>query len=88
MPTSAALIWLIASGEGILSRMLENRVLVKIGDLSPYTFLIHGVAIKYCTVLFEYLNCNNRIVITVAAFVLTMIAALLWKHFCNKLSLS
>lgn len=85
LPTSAALIWLAAKGEGVLSRVLENKLLVKIGDLSPYTFLIHGVAIKYCTVLFQYLNCNNRAVITVAAFALTMIAALAWKPFYNKM---
>lgn len=85
MPTSTILIWLIARGEGVLARVLENKLIVKVGDLSPYTFLIHGVAIKYCTVLFQYLSYNNRTVITVAAFFLTMIAALTWKLFHNTL---
>lgn len=85
MPTSAALIWLIARGEGILSRVLENKVLVKVGDLSPYTFLIHGVAIKYCGVLFQYLNVNNRMAAAIAAFALTMIAAAVWTPFYEKL---
>lgn len=85
MPTSLALIWLIACGEGALARILESKVPVKIGDLSPYTFLLHGVAIKYCAVLFQYLNLSNKAVIAIAAFALTMTAAFVWKPVNNKL---
>lgn len=84
MPATTLLMWLVASGEGILSRILSAKLLVKIGDLSPYTFLIHIVAIRYCNFLFRLLDYNNNVLLTVLSFVLTMAAAIVWKYVWNE----
>ncbi len=79
IPTTTSLVWLIASDKGLLSRVLRQRLFVKVGDLSPYTFLIHDVAIKYCTVFLQYLNIGNKMIMVITAFILTMVSAYVWK---------
>ncbi len=47
LPTTLILIWLLADGETLLSRVFSCKPLAAFGSLTPYTFLIHGVVIKY-----------------------------------------
>ncbi len=85
LPTTLALIWLVANQNGIFSRILSLKPFVELGNLSPYTFLIHGVAIKYCTVVLDYVHLANALTISVAALVLTLVAAFLWKPIWNHI---
>jgi peptidoglycan/LPS O-acetylase OafA/YrhL len=85
MPVNALVIWTAASGEGVLHRILAFKPFVKLGDLSPYTFLIHMVFIRYCPLFFNLLGQKNPTVISVTAFLLTIAAAIVWKHLWNNL---
>ncbi len=47
LPSSLIMVWVFASNMGIISKMLTNRLLVWIGDLSSITFLTHWLIIFY-----------------------------------------
>lgn len=81
MPTAVVLIWQTAKEESLLSKLLASPILVKIGDLSPYTFLIHGVAIKYTgLLLLAFWRIENKVFISCVAFGATILAAAVWEQ--------
>lgn len=47
LPTSVALIYLFAISNGLLSKLLTNRLMIYIGNMSPYAFLLHQVVNHY-----------------------------------------
>lgn len=54
-PTSAGLIWFVAcaeSHEEVSMRFLRSKLLVKVGDLSSYAYLIHWPVIRYLYFVF------------------------------------
>ena len=78
-PTTICIIWLVANNQGLTSIILKNRILIKLGDLSPYTFLIHGICIKGSYIilpkLFKGMSSFN---IVLVAFILTLILSMAW----------
>lgn len=65
---------------GIYYRLLSNSALVKIGNISAYTFLIHAVVIEYFTSI-NHLLLNEQIAqiyVAIAAFAGTLFFAYLW----------
>lgn len=78
IPSTVAFVWLIAREEGFVSRILSTKMLVRLGDISPYTFLIHHVAIKICGLIMSDLSITNLYIIAVVAFAITVITAKIW----------
>jgi peptidoglycan/LPS O-acetylase OafA/YrhL len=87
IPSTVILIWQTTKKESLLSRLLSFPALVKIGDLSPYTFLIHGVAIKYTGLFLLAFFCIENVVVTsLVSFGASILAAVIWKKFCSLLT--
>lgn len=47
LPSTIPLIYLFALNQGVISKILTNKVLIFIGNISAYAFLIHQVCIRY-----------------------------------------
>ena len=47
LPSSLLLVWVFASNRGVITRALSGKLLLYIGNLSAYTYLIHQVVIHY-----------------------------------------
>lgn len=75
--TTVPLIWMTARGGGILAHALSCKPLVDFAELTPYTFLIHGVVLKYCHLIIGRLTGSNYF-IAAAALVITIAAAYVW----------
>lgn len=86
LPTSTFLIWIVAKGNGYISKILSNKIFVKLGDLSPYTFLIHGVVLKYYNMIFNNIFLiTNKYIISIIAFISTIFISILWIKISNYL---
>lgn len=87
LPTTCIIVYLSASKGTIYSCVLSNRILIKIGDLSPYAFLIHSVVIKYLYAANHILIQNrvNPFIIVMFAFAITMFSSEIWKNAAAKL---
>ena len=89
-PTTIPLIWLTARGTGWLSRLLNLKPLVRFAKLTPYTFLIHGVVIKYCRTVISKLAgpvngyAAGKYIVALAALILTVAAALIWNALFER----
>lgn len=87
-PTTVALIWLVSRNRGIISKALQTNVLVKIGDKSPYTFLIHGLVIKVCNLVIpKVITGIPTLIVAFIALLFTFIAAYIWVNFEEKVLL-
>lgn len=56
LPGSLLLVWLFAAKEGQITRFLANPVMIGLGDLTPYTFLIHQAVVIYIARLYSSLT--------------------------------
>lgn len=85
LPTSALLVYLFALNKGIISKLLTNKALIFIGNISAYTFLIHQMVIRYLKVLMPHvINGEVNIWInTVLAFIITLISTLIYRKIEN-----
>ena len=80
LPTSIACVYLFASKQGIVTRLLsKSKALVWLGNLSGEAFLIHQICIKAVETAF-----SNRIMIAIIAFILTFICTFIWRWLFNK----
>lgn len=88
-PTSPVLIWLVATfevGGGCAPRLLGSRLLVWVGDLSPYTYLIHWVVIWYVYFVFNRLAPGMTPLAACTSLAITFTLAVLWKRAARHLS--
>lgn len=76
-PTSICIVLLFALKQGIISKCLTCKVLVFVGDLSAYMFLIHQMVIQYIDVISIKLvgNALNIYVKVIMAFIITVLCA-------------
>ena len=91
VPTTITLILLVFSGNGFLSKILSIKPLTKLGDISPYVFLVHDVVLMYACLFFSLLlKVDKPLIVAIIAFVGTVIASLIWstinKYVTIKLS--
>ena len=54
-PASIFLIYTFAANNGIITRLLNCRPVLYIGNISPYAYLIHQIVIKYCRRLYLHI---------------------------------
>ena len=86
-----ALSWIVifVRHEGVLTKMLCNKFLVFLGDISPYAFLIHYVITQYSKELmdlgnFTWLKEMRGIIVIGELFVSVIVSFLYTMIACNK----
>ena len=75
-PTSVALVFLCLINKGVLSKILSSKPMVYLGNISPYTFLIHQIVIRYI----DYFSDMSKYLVAILAFCITIVLAELYKR--------
>lgn len=75
---SCFLVYLFASGEGLISKALSNKAFLYVGNLSPYTFLIHSLILTVCRKVFARFGIPAFGYI-LFAFILTLLLAAVYE---------
>ena len=85
-PVSMLLVFVFANSRGMIMKILNNRCLLWLGNLSTYTFLIHQVVIRWLVTKLnqEILGDVYIFVLTVLSFVITVCGAELVKIIIKK----
>ncbi len=87
LPTTALIIWLTANSRGWISRILEQRLLVEIGNISSYAFLIHHLALKFFDLILSYaFSLHSPWLVFILSVIATFAAAYLWRWLETKWS--
>ena len=82
LPTSMMLLWVVVNEKCVFPKIFSTKILVWLGDLSPYIFLIHGVVLKYCRTGFSAVfSITNTYIIATVSLIATIIGAILWHKF-------
>lgn len=86
-PTSVLLILMFAINKGLISKVLTIKPILYIGNISAYTFLIHQMVIRYLEKVFLVMfNIKlNPWIMTIAALVVTIIVAEIYRFFEKKI---
>ena len=74
LPTSLLSVYAFTKKDGAITRLLTNRALVFIGDISGIAFLVHQIFIG----ILEMVS-KNTWIITVSAFAVTLIASYVFR---------
>lgn len=85
-----AVIWvhLFRKCNGVITKLLTNKITIFIGNISAYAFLIHYVIIQYFiaikkTLKVELLNYQNALLIIIE-FLVTILASVLYSKITKK----
>lgn len=82
LPTSTLCVYLFAVNKGVISRVLsKSKMLISIGNISGEAFLIHQICIKAAEVI-----TNNKWIVAVIAFIVTLIAIAVWRWLYKTVS--
>ncbi|WP_022767904.1 acyltransferase family protein [Butyrivibrio sp. NC2007] len=88
IPLAAIWVFLFAASKGLLTKVLSNKLMLFIGNISAYSFLIHYVITKYTSRLLSYMNVEvygwHRAILVFAELVVTIVFSLLYKAFHEK----
>lgn len=85
IPSSIMVVYLFALNEGYFTRILSRRGLIFLGDISPYTFLIHQLVIRYYNIVISYMGIELGIVMKyIICLNITIFIALFWIKVCNR----
>ena len=85
-----AVMWVLvfAINKGIITRLFVNKILIALGNISPYAFLIHFVISLYVYYIFDYFGIHtNRLeqtMLVAAEFVVTVGLSVLYKRKIDK----
>lgn len=85
-PISLITIYSFISSKGYLMKVLDNKLLRQLGDLSPYAFLIHHLVIRYFDFIFyDIFEFNiNMHIRTLLCLVLTIIICNIYSKIKKK----
>ena len=92
IPSSVMLVYLFARQDGVFAVLSNNRILQYIGDVSPYTFLVHEMNVIYIMLIADkYIKASfvtsgvtwylYLLLLAVVAFVATIIETKIWLKF-------
>ena len=80
IPDQYLLVWLLAVGKGVISRLLSAKPFLWLAGLSPYGFLIHQVLIRYMDLAANKLGVTvHPVVWTLTVFLLTLCLSSFYK---------
>ncbi len=84
IPIAAVWVWLFTNNQGIITRILSNKLLVFIGDISAYTFLIHYVITQYTMCALGYFGIELPMIVNymviIFEFIVTIALTLFYKR--------
>lgn len=81
-PTTCAIVWLVAREKTFYAKFCSCRILVWVGNLSSYAFLIHTVVLKYLRTFNDILCLNiSNFIIAGLSFVITIVLSIAYKKF-------
>ena len=79
-PSAVLLVWLLAVGKGIISRLLSAKPFLWMAGLSPYGFLIHQVLIRYMEWTADKFSLTvHPVVWTLTVYLLTLCLSSFYK---------
>ena len=81
LPFTALLVYFFALNKGVISKALTNQFILWIAGLTPYAFLIHREIIYWVDGAYALAfqgNDMNKFLLTVVAFVITIIVVLIY----------
>ena len=79
-PSAVLLVWLLAVGKGIISRLLSAKPFLWLAGLSPYGFLIHQVLIRYMEWTADKFSLTvHPVVWTLTVYLLTLCLSSFYK---------
>lgn len=80
LPSSCALVYIFACGHGKITRLLSNKALVRLGDISGHAFLIHQTVLYYFQAVYYKLSGKYAAPLPqmIAVFLLTVVSTKLW----------
>ena len=81
MPVVALFIYVFACHNGLASKILTNKVITYLANISGYVFLIHFMVIRY---LMPAGIANQTVFVTVAC-VISFVLAIIWKYITKIL---
>ena len=70
LPSSVLLVYIFAKNEGLITKVLTNKVTIYLGDISSFIFLFHQVPIKTLHIRQNGLNGVEELVIILAVTLL------------------
>lgn len=85
IPVNFIAVYLLARARGVLSALLSNKLLVKLGNVSGYTYIIHYVVLRYIYIIlyrFDMQDTSSRIVALIT-FVITLFLTYIWINVIN-----
>ena len=74
IPTSVAAVTLFTFQYGLLTKVLSNKVLIFLGNVSGIAFLVHQIIIGFCSIIFK-----NKYVIASIALGVTIIVSTIYQ---------
>lgn len=74
LSSSVLLVYSFAQNKGVISRILGNKLIIWIGNLSAYTYLLHQIIIRYLKAL-DFAG----IILGISAFVITVAIAYMYR---------
>ena len=79
-PSAVLLVWLLAVGKGVISRLLSTKPFLWLAGLSPYGFLIHQVLIRYMEWTADKFSLTvHPVVWTLTVYLLTLCLSSFYK---------
>ena len=87
IPSAGIFVYVLVCRKGLVSKCIENKLLLFLGEISPFGFLIHQMVIRYYDSFSKHLfaSADNRIIRCFTCIFITIIASLLWKQIDIKL---
>lgn len=90
LPFACLLVYVFAKNKGFISKLLTNRVVIFIADLSGYAFLIHQLVIRYTKKFFPAPQGMSQdayfAIVFCISFTITILLSMLYKFAYNKIS--
>ena len=85
IPLAAIWVMLFAAKRGLLTKILSNKIIIFVGNISAFAFLIHFVITQYTSFLISCLDINvqgwNRAILVFVELVVTIVLSVLYKYF-------
>lgn len=79
VPVSLFVVYLFAVNKGMITKLLTNKVLVFIGNISAYTFLIHNIAIRCVNFALSRFHLQDMMILKIiCAMAITIASAVLY----------
>lgn len=80
-------VWIFAKGEGIVSKFLENKIVLYLASISGYGFLIHYVVFQYIIKFLlhfdnisQFVSVYMNLIVAILGIPITIFLSLIWKR--------